>query len=70
MDIEQLQATRAQLIYEFGEIEYERKLHAQRIVYLEEQYNQKLIELQEIEVKMVNYTQTDTAAVTDTIETR
>jgi len=49
MDLQQLQATRAQLLYEFGEIEYERTLHIQRLRYLEEQHGVKLAELQKIE---------------------
>ena len=57
MDIEQLQATRAQLVYEFGEIEYERRLHVQRIQYLEQQYNQKLAELQEVEAQLDRFNQ-------------
>lgn len=49
MDIQQLQAARAQLVYEFGEIEYEKRLHVERVQYLEQQYTAKLSELQEIE---------------------
>lgn len=57
MDLQQLQATRAQLIYEFGEIEYERRLHVQRIQFLEQQYNLKVTELQEIESQIDKVTQ-------------
>jgi hypothetical protein len=57
MDIEQLQAARAQLVYEFGEIEYERRLHVQRVQYLEQQYNQKLAELQEVEAELDRFNQ-------------
>lgn len=49
MDIQQLQAARTQLIYEFGEIEYEKRLHVERVQYLEQQYTTKLSELQDIE---------------------
>jgi hypothetical protein len=55
MDLQQLQASRAQLLYEFGEIEYERNLHTQRIKYLEEQYNRKVDELQRIEETIENF---------------
>jgi hypothetical protein len=55
MDLQQLQATRAQLLYEFGEIEYERSLHMQRLRYLEEQYNIKLNDLQKIEQTIENF---------------
>lgn len=49
MDTQQLKATRTQLMYEFGEIEYERNLHIQRLNYLDKQYESKISELQEIE---------------------
>lgn len=52
MDLEQLQATRAQLLYEFGEIEYEKTLHIQRLNYLEEQSRLRISELQKIEGKL------------------
>lgn len=49
MDLEGLQAQRTQLVYEFGEIEYERSLHVQRLKVLDKEYESKISELQEIE---------------------
>lgn len=60
MDLQQLQATRAQLLYEFGEIEYERTLHIQRLRYLEEQHGIKLDELQKIESTIENFAEKNT----------
>jgi hypothetical protein len=57
MDLQQLRATRAQLLYEFGEIEYERTLHIQRLRYLEEQHGLKLTELQKIESAIENFSE-------------
>lgn len=52
MDTQQLKATRTQLMYEFGEIEYERNLHIQRLNYLDKQYESKIQELHEIELQI------------------
>lgn len=49
MDIQGLQAQRAQLLYEFGEIEYERRLFIQRLTQLDTEYDTKLKEIQEVE---------------------
>ena len=57
MDLQQLRATRAQLLYEFGEIEYERTLHIQRLRHLEEQHGLKLTELQKIESAIENFSE-------------
>lgn len=55
MDLQQLQATRAQLLYEFGEIEYEKKLHTQRLKYLEDKSIEYINKLQEIEEEIDNF---------------
>jgi phage-related minor tail protein len=57
MDLQQLQATRAQLIYEFGEIEYERRLHFERIKFLDDEYNRKVSELQQIETEIEKFSE-------------
>jgi hypothetical protein len=66
MDLQQLQATRAQLLYEFGEIEYERTLHMQRLRYLEEQHGIKLSELQNIESTIENFSEENTENILKT----
>lgn len=52
MDIQGLQAQRAQLLYEFGEIEFERRLFIQRLTQLDADYDTKLKEIQLVESQL------------------
>lgn len=52
MDIQGLQAQRAQLLYEFGEIEFERRLFIQRLTQLDADYDSKLKEIQLVESQL------------------
>jgi hypothetical protein len=45
------------LIYEFGEIEYERRLHFERIKFLDDEYNRKVSELQQIETEIEKFSE-------------
>lgn len=49
MNIQNLQAERTQLIYEFGEIEYEKRLLIQRLTQLKLDYETKMDSLKAIE---------------------
>lgn len=55
MNLQELQAARAQKIYEYGEIAYELRLLEQRVAALEHQQRQLTLILEDLEEKIENF---------------